>query len=242
MTKVALYAWVRIVFWVLGAGAEFGQVHLLTLLGFLGGFAAVAGALLALSQENLKRMFAYGGISHVGLILLGVSQGNETAFAGSMFYLINDAVMQAGLFFIAGAAMHEHGARTIDELARLRAGSPWMIAALIIIAMSMIGIPPTGGFFGKWHIILGAIEARDQWSYVSVAAVLIATVLTMAYFQKLFVRIYRETELPPDLEPVQTHPALRFSVAVTSIAIIALGLFSDPIINFFRGTAQAAGL
>jgi len=239
MTKVALYAWVRIMFWVLGARAEMGQVHLLTLLGVLGSLAAVVGALLALSQQDVKRMFAYGGISHIGLILIGVSQGNQTGFAGGMFYMINDAVMQAGLFFIAGAAIYQHGARTVEEWASLRAGSPWMTGALIILAMSMIGIPPTGGFFGKWYIILGAIEARN---YLAAGAVVVATLLTMAYFQRLFVSIFRESQKSSSEARVETHLSLRVSVGVTSVAIIVLGLCSDPIIKLFRDIAASVGL
>jgi multicomponent Na+:H+ antiporter subunit D len=239
MTKIALYSWVRIMFWVLGAGAEIGHVHLLTLLGILGAVAAVVGALLALSQQDVKRMFAYGGISHIGLILIGFSQGNQTGFAGAMFYLINDAFMQAGIFFIAGAAIYQHGARTVDELASLRGGSPWMIGALIILAMSMIGIPPTGGFFGKWQIILSAIE---EGNYLAVGAVVVATLLTMAYFQRLFVRIFRDRPTSASAPRVETHLSIRVSVAVTSAAIIVLGLCSDPIIKFFRDVAASAGL
>ncbi len=239
MTKVALYAWVRIMFWVLGGRAEFGQVHLLTLLGALGALAAVVGALLALSQQDVKRMFAYGGISHVGLILIGVSQGNQTGFAGGMFYMINDAIMQAGMFFIAGAAIYLHGARTVEEWARLRGGSPWMIGALIVLAMSMIGIPPTGGFFGKWHIMLGAIEARN---YLALGAVVVATLLTMAYFQRLFVSIFRASPASPSARRVEAPRSLRVSVGVTAAAIIALGLCSDPIISFFRDTAASIKL
>ena len=239
MTKVALYAWVRIMFWVLGVGTEIGQGHLLTLLGVLGALAAVVGALLALSQQDVKRMFAYGGISHVGLILIGVSQGNQTGFAGGMFYMINDAVMQAGAFFIAGAAIYQHGARTVEEWASLRGGSPWMTGALIILAMSMIGIPPTGGFFGKWYIILGAIEERN---YLAVGAVVVATLLTMAYFQRLFVSIFRESQTSSCAARVETHLSLRVSVGVTSVAIIVLGLCSDPIIKLFRNTAESIGL
>ena len=239
MTKVALYAWVRIMFWVLGARAEIGQVHLLTLLGVLGALAAVVGALLALSQQDVKRMFAYGGISHIGLILIGVSQGNQTGFAGGMFYMINDAVMQAGAFFIAGAAIYQHGARTVEEWASLRGGSPWITGALIILAMSMIGIPPTGGFFGKWYIILGAIEARK---YLAVGAVVVATLLTMAYFQRLFVSIFRDLQASSSAVRVETHRSLRVSVGVASATIIVLGLCSDPIIKLFREIAASVGL
>ena len=181
-------------------------------------------------------MFAYGGISHVGLILIGVSQGNQTGFAGSMFYLINDAVMQAGLFFIAGAAIHHHGARTVSDLSSLR-NSPWIIGAIVVLAMSMVGIPPTGGFFGKWHIILGAIEAEN---YVAVAAVVVSTLLTMAYFQRLFVRIF--TDHPLSDSGDELRPSLRLSVGLASAVIILLGLCSDPMINLFRETAASAGL
>ena len=234
MTKVALYAWVRILFWVLGAGAEFGQVHVLTLLGVLGAIAAVAGALMALCQEDLKRMFAYGGISHIGLILVGVSQGNETGFAGSMFYLINDAVMQAGLFFIAGAAIHQHQVRTLADVSRLRR-SPWIVGSMIVMALSMIGIPPTGGFFGKWHIILGALEANN---YPAVAAIVVATLLTMAYFQRFFVRVFADAS--PRVADTELHPSLRLSVGLTAAVVIVLGLCSDPMISFFLGTAESA--
>jgi multicomponent Na+:H+ antiporter subunit D len=238
MTKVALYGWVRIIFWVLGARAEFGQVHVLTLLGGLGALAAVVGALLALGQEDLKRMFAYGGISHVGLILIGVSQGNQTGFAGSMFYLINDAFMQAGLFFIAGAAIHQYGARTVEDMSRLRQ-SPWMIGAIVVLAMSMIGIPPTGGFFGKWHIILGAIEADN---YLAVAAIVVATLLTMGYFQRLFIRIFSDSQEAPTAAAAELHPSLKLSVGLTAGAAIVLGLCADPMIKFFQSVAATAGL
>jgi len=236
MTKVALFAWVRIMFWVLGAGTEIGQFHVLTLLGCLGSVAAVVGALLALIQENVKRMFAYGGISHVGLILIGVSQENATGFAGSMFYLINDAIMQVGLFCFVGAAIYQYGAESVSDLSRIRR-SPWLVGAIIVLSMSMIGIPPTGGFFGKWNILLGAVEAGN---YVAVAAIVVATVLTMAYFQRLFVRIFDENT--PSDSSGKLHPALRLSVGLTAAMVILLGLCSDPIISFFRQTATSAGL
>jgi len=245
MTKVALYGFVRTVFWGLRTGDEIGQVHVLTLLGGLGALAAVVGALLALSQQDVKRLFAYGGISHVGLILIGVSQGNPTGFAGSMFYLINDAAMQAGLFFIAGAAIHLYGARTVEGLSRLRQ-SPWLIGAIIVLAMSMIGIPPTGGFFGKWHIILGAIEAGN---YLAVAAVVLATLLTMAYFQRLFISIFGDhqtspstSQASPSASTVEMHASVRLSVGLTAATVIVLGLCSDPLIKFFRDVAASAGL
>ena len=103
----------------------------------------------------------------------------------------------------------------------------------------MIGIPPTGGFFGKWHIILGAIEAGN---YLAVAAVVVATLLTMAYFQRLFVRIFGDSQESPTAAGAEMHPSLRLSVGLTAGAVIVLGLCSDPMIKFFRNVAATAGL
>ena len=114
-----------------------------------------------------------------------------------------------------------------------------MTGALIIMAMSMVGFPPTGGFFGKWYIILGAIEAQN---YLAVAAVIVSTVLTLAYFIKLFERIFHETQQPSRIIPVEAPFSIKFSVGAVSAAIILLGLFSDPIIRFLLDTALPTGL
>ena len=238
MTKVPLYGCVRILFRGLAAGKLLEPVPALTLLGGLGMLAALAVSLLALAQQELKRMFAYGGISHIGLILIGVSQTNQTAFAGSMFYLMNDAIMQAGLFFIAGAAIRHHGVRTVTDLPRLRQ-SPWLVAAFIALALSMIGIPPTGGFFGKWHIILGALEAEN---YLAITAIVVSTLLTMAYFQRLFLRIFGHSEVVPDSAEGSLTLPVKLAVGLTAMLVVVLGLCSGPLIGFFRLTASAAGL
>lgn len=238
VTKVALIAWVRIMFGVVGPDTEIEHVPVLTLLEELGAIAAVVGALLALTQRELKRMFAYGGISHIGLILIGVGLGNATGFAGGVFYLINDAVMQAALFFLAGAVVYQYGARTIDELGCLRGQAPWMTGALIVMALSMVGFPPTGGFFGKWYIVLGALEAHH---YFAVAAVILSTLLTLAYFIKLFERIFRDRPVSSVMTPVEAPLSLKVSVGTVSATIILLGVWSDPIVGFLLKTAVPTG-
>ena len=239
VTKVALYGWIRIMFWVLGAQAVVYKIPLLFLVGFLGAIAALIGAFLALTQEEIKRMFAYGGLSHIGLVLVGISLGNQTGFAGGLFYLLNDAVMQAGLFFWAGAIIHLYGVRSFGDLSRMRSGPGWMSAALVVIAMSMIGIPPTGGFFGKWYIILGAMEARN---YMAIGAVLIATLLTLAYFVKLFERLFRDRSGHETLAMPEAPMAVRISLGAASAAVILLGFMSDQVVRFLLRTAMPPGL
>ena len=234
VTKVALLGWIRIIYWVLGAKVIIYDIPVLLLVGVLGTLAAVIGAVPALTARNIKMMFAYGGISHIGIILLGVTQGNTTGFAGGVFYLLNDAVMQAALFFLAGALVFQYGVRTVQDLAQIGKQVPWLTGALIVIALGMVGLPPTGGFFGKWYIILGALEAHN---YVAVAAVLLSTLLTLAYFVKLFEAIFRQRAPRSDVLQSELPLSCKLSLGVTTASIVLLGLFSDPIVQWILNQA-----
>ena len=234
LTKIVLLAWVRIIYWVLNASIAIFDIPILQLVAVLGALAAVIGASLALAQRDIKMMFAYGGVSHIGIILIGIGQGNQTGFVGGIFYLLNDAVMQAALFFIAGVAFYQYGVRTIDDLGRVGKQAPWLTGSLIVVALGMIGLPPTGGFFGKWNIILGALEASN---YVSVAAVLLSTLLTLAYFVKLFEGIFRQTSTRLDPQFGEFPLSFKMTLGVTSAAIMLLGLFSSPIVQLLLNHA-----
>ena len=234
LTKIALLAWVRIIYWVLNASIVVYGIPILLLVAVLGALAAVIGASLALAQRDLKMMFAYGGISHIGIILIGIGQGNQTGFVGGVFYLLNDAVMQAALFFLAGVAFCHYGVRTIDDIGRVGKQAPWLSGSLIVIALGMVGLPPTGGFFGKWNIILGALEAGN---YVSVAAVILSTLLTLAYFIKLLEGIFRQTSTRLDVQFGEIPLSFKMTLGVTSAAIMLLGLFSSPIVQLLLNHA-----
>jgi multicomponent Na+:H+ antiporter subunit D len=234
LTKIVLLAWVRIIYWVLNTSIAIYDIPILQLVAVLGTLAAVIGASLALAQRDIKMMFAYGGISHIGIILIGIGQGNQTGFVGGIFYLLNDAVMQAALFFIAGVAFCHYGVRTIDDMGRVGKQAPWLTGSLIIIALGMVGLPPTGGFFGKWNIILGALEAGN---YVSIAAVILSTLLTLAYFIKLLEGIFRQTSTRLDLQFGEIPLSFKMTLGVTSAAIMLLGLFSSPIVQLLLNHA-----
>ena len=234
LTKIALLAWVRIIYWVLNASIVVYGIPILLLVAVLGALAAVIGASLALAQRDIKMMFAYGGISHIGIILIGIGQGNQTGFVGGVFYLLNDAVMQAALFFLAGVAFCHYGVRTIDDIGRVGKQAPWLTGSLVVIALGMVGLPPTGGFFGKWNIILGALEAGN---YVSVAAVVLSTLLTLAYFVKLFEGIFRQTSTRLDVQFGEIPLSFKMTLGVTSAAFMLLGLFSSPIVQLLLNHA-----
>lgn len=233
VTKVALVAWVRIEYSLIAPGVEVGHVPVLVLLEELGVIAALVGGGLALIQTDLRRMFAYGGIGHVGLILIGVSLGNPTGFAGGVFYLLNDAVMQATLFMIAGAVAHYHGANTLDDLRGISKHSPWLTGGLVVTAIAMVGLPPTGGFFGKWNIVLGALEAQH---YLAAFAVVASTLLTLAYFVRILTNWFHQPDAV-ESEPLVVARPLSFSLGVMVVAMIVLGVLSDSIFGILLDTS-----
>jgi multicomponent Na+:H+ antiporter subunit D len=235
VTKVSLFAWIRIMYWVLDAGNGSELARVLEVCWILGSAAAVVGACLALIQVDLKRMFAYGGVSHIGLIMLGAGLGNQAGLAGSLFYLINDAVMQATLFVLAGIAGTRYGVRRMEELGQLRRRAPWLAGGLIVVALSMVGIPPTGGFFGKWYMVLGAVQAGH---YLAVAAVIVATLLTLGLFANLLVRVFG-SDVPAEAEPHAPMSAqARFCVGALCAGIVLLGVWSDPIVGVLLDVTQ----
>jgi len=208
----------------------------------LGALAAVGGALLALSQTDLRRMFAYGGLAHIGLILIGVGQTSHTGLAGGLLYLVNDAVMQCLLFVMAGILTHQYGVRTLDDLKDAQVRSPWILGAFLVAMLSMIGLPPTGGFFGKWYIVLAAVENQN---YVALAAIVVTTLLTLAYFVRVLEKLYRgarDTVAGGSVAEPPMALSFRVGLAAPTVAIIGLGLFSDRIVKILLAATGELGL
>ena len=239
VTKISLLVWARILFWVMSTAAGGRDLDIFSLISSLGILAAVCGALLALNQRELKRMFAYGGIAHIGLMMIGLGQANTTGLTGTLYYMLNDAVMQCGLFMLAGILAVRFGARTLDDLDGAAIRSPWVLGPFLVIAVGMVGFPPTGGFFGKWYILLGTLEAG---AYAAAGAIILTTLLTLAYFAKVLAHLFRSREPETGTDPVEIAPALRVSAAVPAVAVIALGIGSDPIIQVLLSLTGGLGV
>ena len=228
VTKIALLVWVRILFWVMASGDLHAGTGIFTLVSSLGILASVAGACVALRQQDLKRMFAYGGISHVGLVLIGIGQANQTGLTGAVYYLLNDAVMQCALFVLAGFVAQRYGVRSLDDAGRARIRNPWAIGTFVVVAIGMVGLPPSGGFFGKVRILLGTLEAGN---YLAAGAVVVTTLVTLGYFAQVLERLVRRGDAEREPDEADTPWALRFSMAALAAAMIGLGLWNDPIIK-----------
>jgi multicomponent Na+:H+ antiporter subunit D len=176
-TKAAAYALARLLLYVLRPTA----LPVAAVLAWTGAVGILAGGLLAARQTDARRLLAYSSVSHMGYIALGLGLGQPIALAGAYLHVLNHAAMKAVLFLSVGvAARHGHG----PGLASLRfgRGMPVTATCAVVAALSMIGIPPTGGFFSKWYLLQAALEAHEP---ALVVAILAGSLLAAVYMYRL---------------------------------------------------------
>ena len=249
VTKVAAYALLRVLFFVYGSGrlAVDGLPALLDLLGLAGAAAVVAGGVLAFVQQDLRRMLAYSSVSQVGIVAVGIALANRDGLTGAVLHIGNDALMKGALFLAAGALLARSGVTRVDQLARLRGRAPWTTLVLAVAGVSLIGLPPLAGFFGKWYVLLGALQ-DGRWVYV--AALTLGTALTAAYvFRVLEPLLFGKSAESADdasLAPPTPHTspdggaALAGALAFT-VLIVAAGVFNGPLAALVRAALPEGG-
>jgi multicomponent Na+:H+ antiporter subunit D len=219
--KAAAYALIRILYDVFGP-AYVADLQITTLLAWFGGAGIVVGSVMAFRAKDIKRLLAYSTVAQLGFIGLGIGLANPLALVGALFHVLNHAVMKSCLFLVAGGVLAQTGIKEISRYAGMWRRMPWTMAGLGIAALSMIGIPPTAGFFSKWNLFLGSLEA-NQWVLAFVIAG--SSLLTLLYFLKLFEQIF--TQEPQDEVVAQAvEPPARVigPIAVLATAVIAFGL------------------
>jgi multicomponent Na+:H+ antiporter subunit D len=213
------------------------------------GWIAVAGILfcsiLALAQADFKRMLCYLIVTEIGYIGIGVACGNRLGLTGAIFHIVNDIFMMAGLFMAVGAIQMHFRTRNTHELTGLHRKMPVTSGVLVICGLSVIGVPPTCGFFSKWYLLLGTIQA-EQWVFMGV--LLLGSLLNAILFFRIFERMYFEAR--HGIPPRQREPGAPFEQAayselapmvVTAAFIILLGLFNARIVSGILALALPPG-
>jgi multicomponent Na+:H+ antiporter subunit D len=185
---------IRLMFTVFKPYFSIELIPATTILSWMAAGAILFGAVLALAQIDLKRMLAYILVSEVGYIALGVGLANKNGLTGAVLHILNDSFMMLALFLVVGAIMLRSGSREISQLRFLHRKMPFTMAVLVIAGLSVIGIPPTCGFFSKWYLILGAIDA-SRWVFVAV--LLVSSLLNVILFFRVIENVY--------LEPGEEH-------------------------------------
>ncbi len=193
------------------------------------------GNFAALTQTNVKRMLAYSSIAHAGYILVAVTADSNIGTAAAMFYLAAYAMMNIGAFAVV---IHISGKGErhlkIDDLAGLGRRQPGTAAMMTIFLFSLIGIPLTGGFFGKYYIFQAALHSNLVW--LTVLGLLNSAVAAYYYLRLLVVMYMNEPgEVANNLEPLT--PGLRAALILPAIGIFFLGVLPGFVLGFAQRSA-----
>ncbi len=233
--KVPAYILLRVYFFIIGpANGPIPQI--LTILGWLAALGIIFGSVMAIAQSELKRMLAYSSVAQISYVVLGLAIGNSLSLIGAILHMINHAVMKSCLFFVAGAYIFKTGEHSIDKLRGIYKKMPLSMGAFVIAALSMIGIPPMAGFFSKWYLVFGAIEA-NLWPYVVV--IILSSLLNLVYFLRVIEIIYLKgiDDSNSDLDIIKPKKGfelpltLLIPILVLSLGIIVIGLSNEQIVT-----------
>ncbi|HVV45968.1 MAG TPA: NADH-quinone oxidoreductase subunit N [Bryobacteraceae bacterium] len=194
------------------------------------------GNFAALTQNNLKRMLAYSSIAHAGYILVALASNSEIGTAAAMFYLAAYALMNLGAFaviiYISGKG-EKH--LRIEDLAGLGQRQPFTAAMMTVFLLSLIGVPLTGGFFGKFYIFRAALHSGLTW--LTVLGLLNSAVAAYYYLRLMVVMYMHEPgEVTKDLEA--PGPALRAALVLPAIGTFFLGVLPGAVLSFTQNAAS----
>ncbi|HVR71958.1 MAG TPA: monovalent cation/H+ antiporter subunit D family protein [Vicinamibacteria bacterium] len=226
MSKVGVYVLLRFLFFILPAEGVADRV--LDLLSLTAAIAVVAGSVMALAQSDLRRMLAYSSIGQMGYIVMGLGLGNAAALVGALLHVVNHAVMKSCLFMVSGNVQHRAGTWAIAGYAGMGRRLPLTMAAFVVASLSMIGLPPTGGFFSKWYLVLGALE-RGAWPYV--LAIVTSSLLTAVYMFRVIEVAYLRPAKPEDAPRAEAPPAMLAPTLVLALGVVALAVFNQSLVE-----------
>lgn len=189
--------------------------------------SAGLGNLLAIAQNNIKRLFAYSAISHMGYALFGILAASSAGFAASLYYVLVYAVMSAAAFGLI-VLMSRSGIEVeqVDSLKGLSKRNPWLAFMMMIVMFSMAGVPPTVGFFTKLLVLKALVDVHMTW--VAIVGLIFAVIGAFYYLRIIKVMYFDEAV---DVTPVKLSRTTTLIYSVNCLSLLYLGIFPGALIS-----------
>ncbi|MFH1052111.1 MAG: NADH-quinone oxidoreductase subunit N [bacterium] len=197
----------------------------------------LVGNITALMQKNVKRMLAYSSVAHAGYLLMGIVANSQYGWQGITFYATAYLFMQIGAFIIVG--LIEKGPDSnlnIEDYAGLSKSHPMLAAMMAMFMLSLAGIPPMAGFFGKYYLFRAAIDSGFTW--LTIVAV-VATIISMYFYISLIIQMYFKDRTEKDLE-FKTGLSL-VSLLICTVGILLFGFFPSLLLDLTKQCFQLLG-
>ena len=206
-------------------------------------FTIVYGCSRAVKETHLKRRLAYSTISNLSYILFGVTIMTPLGLVGALTHLIFHAVIKICSFFCAGAIIHQTEKQYVHELDGMGYRMPCVFGIFTVSALALMGVPGLAGFISKWNLASAAVESGNPVAYFGIACLLISALLTAIYMLTIVVRAFfpgKDFDDSSIKEFKDPNWKMLLPLFVFVFFIIAFGLYSQPLTDFFRDVA--AGL
>ena len=209
-------------------------VHWQPMLVLMAILSMAIGNIAAIAQTNMKRMLAYSTISHMGFLLLGFLAGSANGYSSAMFYVLVYVLMSLGGFgMILLLSRAGFEADQLEDFKGLNRRNPWYAFMMLLVMVSMAGIPPTVGFFAKLSVLQAALQAGYLW--LVIFAVLMSVIGAFYYLRIVKLMYFDE---PTDTAPIAAHADQRVLMSVNGLAILALGVLPQPLMVLCTNAIQ----
>ncbi|MBR3763596.1 MAG: proton-conducting membrane transporter [Clostridia bacterium] len=243
VVNAGAYAVLRLIYYSFGAENLFGTWAQAIVL-CLACFTIVFGSTMAVREQHFKRRLAWSTISNLSYMLMGAALMTEGGMVGSLSHLVIHGVIKITLFYCAGAILVRTGKEYVQDLRGFGKVMPLTCAAYVVGGVALTGIPPLAGFVSKWNLLTAAADTGLVLGTVAVLALIISAVLTAIYIFTAVLPMYGRplNAESAALEGFNRDPGwqMKLPLVLLMIAIVALGLWSTPLVTFLRSVA--AGL
>ncbi len=245
MTKVMVYVMIRLMLSVFTPNFVFATLAVSQPIVWLAVIAIVVAAILALAERNLKKMLTYIIVAEVGYMVGGAWLGNRIGMTGAILHIVNDALMTLCVFLVVGNIVYRVKGYAFEDLKGLCRKMPFTMGAFVIGALSIIGVPPTAGFFSKWYLISGAIQAGH---YGFMVALLFSSLVNLILFFRVIEIAYYEPFTDHHGHDHQSEPVVEapftmlVPLLIVAAGLVLVGIYTGDIVNHIIQFAIPKGL
>jgi len=200
-----------------------------TIVAAIAAITMIYGNITALAQQSVKRMLAYSSIAHAGYMLVGIAAGSAMGLGATAYYTAVYVFMQIGAFGIAAELERESEVVTISDFAGLGARKPFFAAVFSIFLFSLAGIPPLGGFFGKYYLFASAVQNGMTWLAI---VGIIASIISVYFYIGLIVKMYFQDST--STAALALSRITTIALWLSCIAVLALGIMPKPFVGLIQ--------
>ena len=227
VVKAGVFAILKVTVYIFGIDLVRGSTASTALL-WVAALTIIGASLVALYQDNLKRRLAYSTISQLSYVVLGAVLANAASISGAALHIATHAVGKITLFFCAGAILVATHKTRVSELDGLGRQMPLTMAAFLIASLSIAGLPPMGGLWGKWYLALGALDAGYG---ILVGVLMLSTLLNIAYLLPIPLRAFFRGNRSTATGITEAPAACLIAIGVTTTICLLLFFYPAPILQ-----------